>query len=582
MYTAFFGLNEKPFSITPNPRYLYMSERHTEALAHLIYGIKESGGFIQLTGEVGTGKTTLIRGLLQRLPENADVALVLNPQLSATEFLAAILTELDIEPPEDTSSLKAMTDVLNEFLLENYSKGRRTMLIVDEAQNFAVDVLEQIRLLTNLETARHKLLQITLIGQPELRTILARNDLRQLAQRITARYHLEPLSQEDTKIYVEHRLKVAGATRPIFSSAACRELFRLSGGVPRIINVIADRALLGAFTADEHEIEPKLVRRAAAEVYGEDPGLLSGWRITLRLAAVAGVAALLIGAAVYTAMRLVNQEPAPTVATLPAPAAGEPVTGETVFDEAVVNEPADISPAPPTEAVDQQKAEPSIASVIPDNAVAISDFATLLATNSASTDMASAFVSLFAMWNIAYTPGAERACDQARAWQLACFYKQGALSQIALLNRPAILTVQDTIGSTHRVVLESLGTSDAMITIGNQTYRVELSDLSRYWFGEFVLLWRPQIAAVKAFFPGMTDPDITWLRESLAAIQGQPIDPMDSRFFDAELEARVRDYQINRRLGVDGTVGMQTQIVMNSDLNIGSPKLLKPTLARAN
>jgi general secretion pathway protein A len=577
MYTAFFGLNEKPFSITPNPRYLYMSERHTEALAHLIYGIKESGGFIQLTGEVGTGKTTLIRGLLQRLPENADVALVLNPQLSATEFLAAILTELDIDPPEDTNSLKAMTDVLNEFLLENYSKGRRTMLIVDEAQNFAVDVLEQIRLLTNLETARHKLLQITLIGQPELRTMLARNDLRQLAQRITARYHLEPLGQEDTQIYVEHRLKVAGATRPIFSSTACRELFRLSGGIPRIINVIADRALLGAFTDDEHEIEPKLVKRAAAEVYGEDPELMRGWRITLRMAAVAGVAALLIGAAVYTAMRLVNQQPAPAVATLPAPAAGEPASAEPVS-----NEPADTAAAQPAEAVDQQTAEPSIASVIPDNAVAISDFATLLATNSASTDMASAFVSLFAMWNIAYAPGAERACDQARALQLACFYKQGALSQIALLNRPAILTVQDTIGSTHRVVLESLGTSDAMITIGDQTYRVELNDLSRYWFGEFVLLWRPQIAAVKAFFPGMTDPDVTWLRESLARIQGQPIDPMDSRFFDAELEARVRDYQINRRLGVDGTVGMQTQIVMNSDLNIGSPKLLKPTLARAN
>jgi len=577
MYTAFFGLNEKPFSITPNPRYLYMSERHTEALAHLIYGIKESGGFIQLTGEVGTGKTTLIRGLLQRLPENADVALVLNPQLSATEFLAAILTELDIEPPEDTNSLKAMTDVLNEFLLENYSKGRRTMLIVDEAQNFAVDVLEQIRLLTNLETARHKLLQITLIGQPELRTILARNDLRQLAQRITARYHLEPLGQEDTQIYVEHRLKVAGATRPIFSSAACRELFRLSGGIPRIINVIADRALLGAFTDDNHEIEPKLVRRAAAEVYGEDPELMRGWRITLRMAAVAGVAALLIGAAVYTAMRLVNQEPAPAVATLLAPAAGEPASREAIF-----NDPADTAAAQPAEAVDQQIAEPSIASIIPDDAVAISDFATLLASNAGSTDMASAFVSLFAMWNIAYAPGAERACDQARAWQLACFYKQGALSQIALLNRPTILTVQDTIGSTHRVVLESLGTSDAMITIGDQTYRVELNDLSRYWFGEFVLLWRPQIASVKAFFPGMSDPDVTWLRESLAAIQGQPIDPMDSSFFDAELEARVRDYQINRRLGVDGTVGMQTQIVMNSDLNIGSPKLLKPTLARAN
>jgi len=577
MYTAFFGLNEKPFSITPNPRYLYMSERHTEALAHLIYGIKDSGGFIQLTGEVGTGKTTLIRGLLQRLPDNADVALILNPQLSATEFLAAILSELDIEPPEDTSSLKALTDALNEFLLENYSKGRRTLLIVDEAQNFAVDVLEQIRLLTNLETARHKLLQITLIGQPELRTMLSRNDLRQLAQRITARYHLEPLSQEDTEIYIQHRLKVAGATRSIFTGTACREMYRLSGGVPRIINVIADRALLGAFTCEAHDIEPGLVRQAAAEVYGEDPELRNGWRVTLKVAAVASVAALLIGAAVYTAMRLVKQPSSPTVVALPSPAAGEPATADSTLDVPVYTDPE-----LPAAMLDPQIATPSIDRNIPDEAIAVSDFTTLLANNFKNTDMASAFVSLFAMWNISYSPGAERACDQARGWQLACFYKQGSLSQIALLDRPAILTVQDPVGSTHRVVLESLGADNAMITIGSQTYRVTLNDLSRHWFGEFVLLWRPQIASVKAFFPGMTDPDIPWLRQSLASIQGRPIEPLESTFFDAELEARVRDYQINRRLGVDGTVGMQTQIVMNSDLNIGSPKLVSPALVKAN
>ena len=215
MYTSFFGLNEEPFSITPNPRYLYMSERHTEALAHLIYGIKDSGGFVQLTGEVGTGKTTLIRSLLQRLPDNADVALILNPQLSATEFLAAILEELGVSQPDKPDSLKALTDALNAFLLENHSKGRRTILIVDEAQNFAIDVLEQIRLLTNLETARQKLLQITLIGQPELRLMLARTDLRQLAQRITGRYHLEPLTRDETIQYIRHRLRVAGATGPI-------------------------------------------------------------------------------------------------------------------------------------------------------------------------------------------------------------------------------------------------------------------------------------------------------------------------------------------------------------------------------
>ncbi len=566
MYTSFFGLNEKPFSITPNPRYLYMSERHTEALAHLIYGIKDSGGFIQLTGEVGTGKTTLIRGLLQRLPDNADVALILNPQLSATEFLAAILEELGIDLPEEKHSLKALTDALNEFLLESYSKGRRTILIVDEAQNFAVDVLEQIRLLTNLETAKHKLLQITLIGQPELRTMLARNDLRQLAQRITARYHLEPLSQEDTEKYLQHRLKVAGATRPIFSKQACRELFRLSGGIPRIINVIADRALLGAFTSEEQLISPGLVRRAAAEVYGEDPDFESGWKVGLRVAAIAGVAALLIGASVFTALRLVNPSAPQAVAALPAPSAGP---GAVIAPTAVADEAANATTEPSDSAANGE-------------AAAISDLSALLAAQADYTDTAAAFGSLFALWNVAYVPGPQTACDQARNYGLSCFYKQGSLAQISLLNRPAILTVQDAIGASHQVVLQRLGAGDAIIRIGDNDYRVQLSDLSQYWFGEYLLLWRPQMETVKSFFPGMTDPDVVWLRESLAAIQGKPIEPMGSSYFDEELEARVRDYQIDRRLTVDGTVGQQTQILMNSDLDIGAPRLMATQLARAD
>ncbi len=303
MYISHFGLNEKPFSITPNPRYLYMSERHTEALAHLIYGIKDASGFIQLTGEVGTGKTTLIRSLLQRLPENADVALILNPQLSATEFLTSILSELGIPVPERADSVKALTDALNAFLLKNHSKGRRTILIVDEAQNFAVDVLEQIRLLTNLETYHQKLLQITLIGQPELRAMLARTDLRQLAQRITGRYHLQPLSQADTQQYVAHRMRVAGARREIFNAGACRELYRLSAGVPRIINVIADRALLGAFAEDKDVIGPAMIRKAAAEVFGNeafDTGTRKAW---LQVGALVLLGAALIGAATFVAGR---------------------------------------------------------------------------------------------------------------------------------------------------------------------------------------------------------------------------------------------------------------------------------------
>src|ERR1700761_1072400 len=266
MYTAFFGLTEKPFAITPDPRYLYLSERHAEALAHLLYGINESGGFIQLTGGLGTGKTTVVRTLLSRVPHHADVAVILNPRVTPVEFLLTICEELGL-PMEtaDRDSVKQMVDALNRRLLAAHAEGRRIIVIVDEAQNLSAEVLEQVRLLTNLETPTQKLLQIILIGQPELRELLARNDLRQLAQRITGRYHLEPLSRDETQGYVRRRLKGAGATEEIFTPGALAEVHRLSAGVPRIINVTCDRALLGAYSEEERTVTASLVRRAAGE-----------------------------------------------------------------------------------------------------------------------------------------------------------------------------------------------------------------------------------------------------------------------------------------------------------------------------
>src|SRR5215468_4951823 len=269
MYLSFFGLNEKPFAITPDPRYLYLSERHAEALAHLLYGINEAGGFVQLTGEVGTGKTTIVRSLLAQTPKNAEIALILNPKMTAPEFLLTICEELGIGVPDSaTESLKDLVDILSGYLLRAHASGRRVVVVVDEAQNLAPTVLEQVRLLTNLETNTRKLLQIILIGQPELRELLARNELRQLAQRITGRYHLNPLTPAETAAYVRHRLRVAGATSDIFSPAALSEVHRLAAGVPRVINVVCDRALLGAYSTDRHRVTATLVRHAAAEVFG--------------------------------------------------------------------------------------------------------------------------------------------------------------------------------------------------------------------------------------------------------------------------------------------------------------------------
>src|ERR1700733_2763449 len=266
MYLEFYGLKEAPFSITPDPRYVFLSERHRDALAHLLYGIGKggSGGFVQLTGEVGTGKTTLCRLLLEQLPENTRVALVLNPKLSPIELLETIGEELKLDISAVKGSLKGLVDTLNAYLLDAYAQGLRVVLIVDEAQNLSADALEQVRLLTNLETPTQKLLQIILLGQPELRDELGRPELRQLAQRITARYHLTPLARDETEAYVRHRLAVAGCPRNPFSRLGLRALYRRSQGIPRLINVIADRALMAGYAREQTTLGESLVDRAAA------------------------------------------------------------------------------------------------------------------------------------------------------------------------------------------------------------------------------------------------------------------------------------------------------------------------------
>ena len=276
MYLEYYGLREPPFSITPDPRYVFLSERHRDALAHLLYGIGKggSGGFVQLTGEVGTGKTTLCRLLLEQLPENTRVALVLNPKLSPVELVETVCEELKLDITGQRGSLKSLTDTLNAFLLDAYAQGLRVVLIVDEAQNLSIESLEQVRLLTNLETPTQKLLQIILLGQPELREILDRPELRQLSQRITARYHLTPLDAAETETYVRHRMAVAGCARIPFSRLGLKALYQRSGGVPRLVNIVADRALMAGYAREQETLGERLVNRAADETL---PGTARYW-----------------------------------------------------------------------------------------------------------------------------------------------------------------------------------------------------------------------------------------------------------------------------------------------------------------
>ncbi|MBU1139771.1 MAG: AAA family ATPase [Proteobacteria bacterium] len=272
MYTTYFGFKEKPFSIAPDPRYLYMSELHREALAHLLYGISSDGCFILLTGDVGTGKTTVCRCLLEQLPDNTDVALIVNPRLTDLELLETICDELEIALPEGERSAKFYIDNLNRYLLDAHARGRNTALLIDEAQNLSLDLLEQLRLLTNLETHRKKLLKIVLLGQSELRQLLENSGADQISQRITSRYHLLPLERTDVFAYIRHRLAVAGEREKIFSEAAISRIYELTHGIPRLTNVVCDRALLGAYVEGRYLVTTSVVDQAAREVLGNVRG----------------------------------------------------------------------------------------------------------------------------------------------------------------------------------------------------------------------------------------------------------------------------------------------------------------------
>ena len=539
MYLPFYGLAEKPFSITPDPRYLYLSGRHAEALAHLVYGIDEAGGFIQLTGEVGTGKTTIIRSLLARAPKNAEIALILNPRMNAAEFMLTICEELGILVNDAAEgSVKELIDILNRYLLRAHAEGRRVVLVVDEAQNLEPELLEQVRLLTNLETETQKLLQIILIGQPELRDLLARNDLRQLAQRITGRYHLDPLSRSEAVAYVKHRLRIAGATADIFTSGALRELYRTSGGVPRLLNIISDRALLGGYADDRHLINAAVVRRAAGEVFGRrvTPGWLP-WAL--------GTASLLLVASAAALTWRLLQAPAP----LAQPAVAVTTPAPTVALPVVVAPPTPPTPTP--------------------------TLTELLHAQAANTDIDGAYWRLFGLWNARYVAGSEDACTQALRQGLECVAQHGSLEQLRGYNRPVILDLMDG-GAAHHVVLARLDGKEASLLLGETAQSVPLEDLQRLWQGDYILLWKPQELDTRALSLGMRGANVRALRARLQRWQGQAPDPTGgSEYYDEPLQSLVREFQNQSGLKVDGVAGVQTQMLLDGALaQPGTPRLV--------
>ncbi len=524
LYIAYFGLSDEPFSLTPDPRYLYMSQRHREALAHLLYGIGEGGGFVQLTGEVGTGKTTLCRCLLEQLPAHVDAALILNPALTEVELVAAICDELRVTYPAGTHSLKVLVDALNAHLLAAYARGRRTVLIVDEAQNLARPVLEQIRLLTNLETARDKLLQIILIGQPELQQVLEQADLRQLAQRITARYHLLPLSRAETAAYIEYRLAVGGQKRALFAPAAVRAIHAAAGGVPRLINILCDRALLGAYAGGQPAVDRAIVRRAAREVFGpRAPRRYGAWTWF----AGAALGALLVAGAWLGKEYL--WEDIAYVLRRPAPNAADPSAVHPPMTSPAVEAPAG------TRALREVLADPAL---------------------SASED--AAFVRLLALWKIDARGSTGAACERAQALGLRCVSGQATWATLRAYNRPVMLELADTGGRAQYAVVTAATDAVATLELAGHGGRYALSELASAWRGNYVLVWRSPISA-EPLRPAARGADVVWLRGRMFALDGRGgADTGDTSFYDNDLHARVAAFQRAHGLNGDGVVDNPT------------------------
>lgn len=546
MYASYFGLKQQPFSIAPDPRYLFMSERHREALAHLLYGLGGGGGFVLLSGEIGTGKTTVCRLFLEQVPANCNVAYIFNPKLTVMELLQSVCDEFHIPVPHhelSRATVKDYLDPLNRFLLEAHAAGRNNVLIIDEAQNLSAEVLEQLRLLTNLETSERKLLQIVLIGQPELRGMLARPELEQLAQRVIARYHLDALTPAETAHYVRHRCEVAGLSRPLpFERKALQRVHQLSRGVPRRINLLCDRALLGAFANSQAAVSRATVDQAAAEVFDVPVAAPAAWR---RTAAVLGLGLAAGMGVVATANHLMRDGAVLAVKPVSAAAA----------DAAV----------PAAAAVPPVMAPVAIASPASDALAAPAAAPALL------RDLDRAWRELAQDWKT--QAGEGEPCKALQKELLQCFSKNLNLALIRELGRPGILTLDAGSGAPSYAVLTALTRDSATLRAAGTEQTVTLSALAARWHGDFATLWRlpPGYTANMGSSPGGETLD--WIAARLAAIDGSAA-PARGRATDlAALKTRLRSFQLAQGLVPDGQVGPMTFMQLNRVAGVDEPHL---------
>ena len=555
MYASFFGLKHEPFSIAPDPRYLFMSERHREALAHLLYGVNGGGGFVLLSGEIGAGKTTVCRCFLEQIPRRTNVAYIFNPKLTVLELLQSVCEEFGIPAPQrphGEPTVKDYLDPLNEFLLKTHAVGQNNVLIIDEAQMLSAEVLEQLRLLTNLETNERKLLQIILIGQPELRDLLAKPELEQLAQRVIARYHLGALTEDETERYIRHRLSVAGMTIAMpFDAKAMQRIHELSRGVPRRINLLCDRALLGAYASSKGLVDRAIVDKAASEVFDREHGGAPGsWsprrRRVWTIAALAAVGVATLALLLYSLPRGVT--PQPTAAASAAQPTGPVAT------------PASAATPPRSASATPGAAAPAFLTA----ADLQSRFKSLV------HDERDAWRQLAPAWKLEL--GAEDAADPCAAAQrkgLQCYRSASTtLALIRQLDRPGIVTLRDTDDKPVYALLTGLSNTSATLRLGDATQTISLVSLATLWRGEFATFWRAPPGYAGRLVDAGSGALASWVGTQLAALQGQP-----AATTDAAWKTQVSSFQLSQGLRPDGLAGPTTFMQLNRATGVDEPRL---------